>query len=96
MSGFERLQQAGKSFIDFQKANQPSLGAEARAFFRQGREDLLNTLMGGLAGQTREPGSPGTPTPQQVTEGLESRGVDLAQDTIKPQRAKQVEMDMDR
>lgn len=51
--------------------NQPSIGAEMRAFVRQGREDLLATLMGTLAGQTREPGAPGTPTTYQTTTALE-------------------------
>lgn len=55
--------------------NQPSIRAEGRAFFRQGREDLLATLMGPLAGTTREPGAPGTPTPQQTTASLEGRRV---------------------
>lgn len=55
--------------------DQPSLRAEGRAFVRQGREDLLATLMGPLAGQTREPGAPGTPTPQQTTASLEGRRV---------------------
>jgi hypothetical protein len=54
---------------------QPSFRAEMRALGRQGREDFLNVVMGGLAGQTREPGAPGTPTPQQTTAALAGRTV---------------------
>lgn len=54
---------------------QPSLGAEARAFVRQGREDFLATVMGPLAGQTREVGAPGSPTAHQTTAALEGRRV---------------------
>jgi hypothetical protein len=78
--------------------DQPSLRAEMRAFVRQGREDLLATLMGPLAGQTREPGAPGTPTPQQVTQGLEGKDVNLQKDRIVPPKApeKQPELEMGR
>jgi hypothetical protein len=65
---------AGLAMIARQE-NQPSLRAEGRAFFRQGREDFLATVMGPLAGGTREPGAPGTPTPQQTTASLEGRRV---------------------
>jgi hypothetical protein len=64
------------------QSNQPSLAAESRAFFRQGREDIVSVLLGALAGQTREPGAPGTPTPQLVTEALTGRGVDLQRDQL--------------
>lgn len=63
--------------------SQPSLGAELAALWRQGREDSLNIIMGGLGG-TREPGTPGNPTPQMVTESLEGRDVDLQQDRLEP------------
>lgn len=63
--------------------SQPSLGAELAALYRQGREDFLNIIMGGLGG-TRESGTPGNPTPQMVTESLEGREVDLQQDRLEP------------
>jgi hypothetical protein len=50
---------------------------------RQGREDLLNTLNDRQL--DREPGAPGEPTMQQVTEGLEGRQVDLEHDTLQPE-----------
>lgn len=69
------------SLKDLQK-HQPSLATELRAWVREGREDLLATLMGPLAGVTREPGAPGTPTPQQVTEALQGRKVDGQTDQL--------------
>jgi hypothetical protein len=62
--------------------NQPALTAELAAEWRKGREDFLSTLMGPLAGQTRELGAPGTPTPQLVTEALTDRAVDHSTDTL--------------
>lgn len=59
------------------RANQPKVGAEMRAVFRQGREDAWNNLIPAFpqTGLTREAGAPGTPTPQQTTEALEGREV---------------------
>src|SRR5262249_30527118 len=66
---------------------QPSpLAAQAAALFRQGREDLLNTLNG--VPLAREMGAPGEPTPQLVTRALEKKGQE-AQD-------REPEVDMDR
>lgn len=62
--------------------DQPSFLTEMRALVREGREDFLTTLMGPLAGATREPGAPGTPTPQQTTAALEGKHVYLPQDRI--------------
>lgn len=73
--GAARAARGAAMVVAHMQRHQPSLGAEARAFVRQGREDLLATLMGPLAGQTREPGAPGTPTPQQTTASLEGRRV---------------------
>lgn len=56
--------------------NQPALGAELQAVARQGREDLWNSIVPAFPGEmplTREPGAPGTPTPQQTTDALEGR-----------------------
>ncbi len=80
-------QPQGQSFWQrFKEAQkqQPSVGVEMRALFREGREDLLTVLMGPLAGTTREPGAPGTPTPQQTTEALEGKEVNLRRDRIEP------------
>jgi hypothetical protein len=60
----------GLAIVAMQRS-QPSIGAETRAFVRAGREDLLATLMGPLAGVTREPGQPGSPTSYQTTTALE-------------------------
>jgi hypothetical protein len=75
------LQELKALWTELQK-DQPALGAELRAGVRQGREDALTTLMGPLAGGTREPGAPGTPTPQQTTAALEGREVYLPQDRL--------------
>lgn len=64
--------------------NQPKLGEEMRAVFRQGREDAWNSLIPAFPQQspTRESGAPGTPTPQQTTEALEGKDVN-EQDRIQ-------------
>lgn len=79
------LQELRALWKDLQK-DQPKFLAEMRALFREGREDLLTTLMGPLAGATREPGAPGTPTPQQTTEALEGREVNRARDRLVNER----------
>lgn len=55
----------------------PKLGPELASLLRQGREDLLNNILPAFpqAGLVREPGTPGNPTMQQVTEKLEGREV---------------------
>ncbi len=65
--------------------SQPKLGAEIMPLVRQGREDFLNVIMGGLAG-SREPGTPGTPTQQLVTESLKLREVDSRTDQLQPRQ----------
>ena len=72
------------AWLKERQANQPSFGAELRAMFRQGREDLLNNILPAFPGQpmTREAGAPGTPTPQQTTQALEGREVNPKTDVI--------------
>ncbi len=67
---------AVKQWLEFQKAHQPSLAAEARAWFREGREDVLNNLLRAFPDSlqlSREMGAPGSPTPQQTTAALTGR-----------------------
>jgi hypothetical protein len=84
------LQELRAAWKELQK-DQPKFGAEMRALLREGREDLLTTLMGPLAGTTREPGAPGTPTPQQTTEALEGREVDRTQDRLEKKQPTSLE-----
>ena len=52
---------------------QPNLGAQLRAMWREGLKDISNTMHQVFFGQQQSPGEPGTPlspTPYMVTEDL--------------------------
>lgn len=80
----ESHESALKEWIKGNRAQQPALGAEMVAVFRQGREDAWNKLIPAFPDQqyNREAGAPGTPTPQQVTESLTGQDVDRQTDQI--------------
>ena len=55
------------------RAQQPTLGAEMRAEFRGGREDLWNAIIPAFPDSmkaSREMGEPGSPTPYLTTQDL--------------------------
>lgn len=72
-----------KEWVAKNRAEQPSLGAEMRAIWRGGREDFYNNALFPGVNLTREPGSPGSPTPQIVTQDLLNREVDPERDQIQ-------------
>lgn len=65
---------------------QPAFGAEVAALLRAGREDAWNNLIPAFptnTAATREPGTPGSPTPQMTTEALTGNAVDQQKDVIE-------------
>lgn len=65
---------------------QPAFGAEVAALLRAGREDAWNNLIPAFptnTAATREPGTPGSPTPQMTTEALTGNTVDQQKDVIE-------------
>jgi hypothetical protein len=69
-----------EGWLEKNHAQQPSLGAEAKAWVREGREDFLNVLLKAFPDSmplSREMGAPGSPTPQQTTADLMGKPISL-------------------
>jgi hypothetical protein len=79
MTAFDRF----KAWREKNVEQLPSVGAQMSALWRQGREDFLNALMRPLPDSmqlSREPGAPGSPTPQMTTADLYGRTPEIEMD----------------
>jgi hypothetical protein len=71
------------AWVEQNRAQQPSLGAELRAMGREMVKDVRSTLHEVAWGQAEhfgEPGTPLCPTPQLITADLTKKDVDLEMD----------------
>ena len=72
-----------RAWVEQNRAQQPSLGAELRAMTREAVKDLRGAVHDAAWGQAErfgEPGTPLNPTPQLITADLTGKQVDLEMD----------------
>lgn len=65
---------------------QPSLSAEAKAWFREGRNDLANAILKALPDSMalgRETGSPGNPTQGELFQERTGQGPEIGNEVVE-------------